>query len=108
MFLTIVFAPIFEEALFRTFIFDAVLLRAIGFRTKLALALQALAFAVWENWGDPSWFGVVYVFLVALVLGAAYLGVEKSRWKGLLGMKGYWAVVVLHASYNIFVPLLLG
>ena len=90
----IIFAPLFEEALFRGFLFEG--LRQSWWGVYGAVMLTAFGWAILHGF-QYDLGGIVYIFFLGIVMGIV-------RWK----TKSIWTTFTMHAVVNLLASIALA
>jgi hypothetical protein len=90
----IIFAPLFEEALFRGFLFEG--LRKSWWGVYGAIMLTAFGWSMLHGL-QYSVSGIVYIFLLGVIMGVV-------RWK----TKTIWSTFIMHAVMNLIATIALA
>jgi hypothetical protein len=86
----VIFAPLFEEALFRGFLFEGLRQSRLG-----VLGAVAITSITWASLHiQYNLFGIVYIFLLGIVIGLI-------RWK----TKSIWSALIMHALVNLIATI---
>jgi len=89
----IIFAPLFEEALFRGFLFEG--LRQSWWGAYGAIMLTAFGWSILHGL-QYSVSGIIYIFLLGVIMGVV-------RWK----TKTIWSTFIMHAVMNLLATIAL-
>jgi membrane protease YdiL (CAAX protease family) len=87
----IIFAPLFEEALFRGFFFEG--LRQSWWGVYGAIMLTAFGWSILHG-AQYSVSGIIYIFLLGVIIGVV-------RWK----TKTIWSAFIMHAVMNLLATI---
>ena len=89
----IIFAPVFEEALFRGFLFEGLMQSRAG--VIGAIAVTSVTWAILHIQYNAA--GIIYILLLGVIMGVL-------RWK----TRSLWSPLIMHALVNLISTVLIA